>query len=1025
MQQPAAPSPAGHAPPVLHDRLFRLQTLQQLLNRRAFGPIHRAAYARGYVWQRAQVSALFDDIFMLWQRRDTIADAECCHLGTVVLQISNARATLIDGLQRLTTLAVLLCMLKREASDAGHPGRQDAPSATAAAADAPTQLPVDLDALILHPDDQRDLAALRSSQSSSSVSLLGPIRVCYETLRDCLRDRIRMPGVGGSTKMAAPAHDFGVFVAMRCLFTVQLSASAVYARAVLAVGPRSLPVSDWDRLRAALYASSDPAQQRHMDREWTELEAAVKSPSILSQLMLDPFEAFTALLARILPHFGPPAFRDHYACLEHGSLAANGAHWTSDAHCVDCLIGTVLSMRPIENVLRLFGTIRKLAESWRECHQSSSFILTPPACQLLRVMRFASLHKCIGVSEWLAAAVAFLAFGAHGNSAELIREFLEKLERMVALQVILAVEPPARWAEVMGCLSGRFTLGPVPSDAWARVRLTINGPVYGTKYADYLMLRLDAHFRVDAVAENWSLLDAVRGDLMQLDRIVPRSPACDGIWETTDFWRQPYRQRYDEVAMSLGNMLPLPRQTDGHCTGSMLSGASGTQADFFGKLTRYRAQHSPLQLLIDDFLESDVNQNHPEWTFARWQARQNRLASKLIVGWQRLDPAVVASPVRATFATPATAVPSPGSRDRAAPAIPATAVAAGMANATGAARSLVAAAAPPANGADRACGTILAPGGASDPSRPDHSGSSDNAVARDVIQRLVTARDAWCRRSSEKPTDEQLRELLHEHNLDVSEYGNLRFRISCKLSKISRAPIHAHGAAGADQATNRTDPQKRPALATPTTTTTAAAAPPAMKPGPSGTVVRPVLGHQVPPRTVRPISAVPAPHPQGPAQQPYRGAATATTNAAAAAAAASAGASWAAPRPTYPPLALQINRPGVGSGSQITWVAGNARNPSPITYGSAHARQQQGTRRLSHAALVPICLQLQPRSTAPAEPRLHSSEAGYSMVATTCPAPNRPLYRSPCVICANTTHDASKCPERGPYEDSASKRQRL
>ena len=79
-------------------------------------------YQRPYAWDLEQVGELFDDLVSALNHSET----EPYFLGSIVLikHTSNPRSDVIDGQQRLTTLTMLLCVL-RELTDADWPGSLD------------------------------------------------------------------------------------------------------------------------------------------------------------------------------------------------------------------------------------------------------------------------------------------------------------------------------------------------------------------------------------------------------------------------------------------------------------------------------------------------------------------------------------------------------------------------------------------------------------------------------------------------------------------------------------------------------------------------------------------------------------------------------------------------------------------------------------------------------------------------------------------------------------------------------------
>ena len=81
------------------------------------------AYQRPYAWTTEQTSELLDDLMMGMGEKEQIDNVPPYFLGSIVLikESDSARAQVVDGQQRLTTLTIFFCVL-RELSKDDHEG---------------------------------------------------------------------------------------------------------------------------------------------------------------------------------------------------------------------------------------------------------------------------------------------------------------------------------------------------------------------------------------------------------------------------------------------------------------------------------------------------------------------------------------------------------------------------------------------------------------------------------------------------------------------------------------------------------------------------------------------------------------------------------------------------------------------------------------------------------------------------------------------------------------------------------------
>ena len=77
------------------------------------------AYQRPYAWTTEQAAELLDDLLTVMGADGKMDDVSPYFLGSIVLikDASRARAQVVDGQQRLTTLTILFCVLRELSQD--------------------------------------------------------------------------------------------------------------------------------------------------------------------------------------------------------------------------------------------------------------------------------------------------------------------------------------------------------------------------------------------------------------------------------------------------------------------------------------------------------------------------------------------------------------------------------------------------------------------------------------------------------------------------------------------------------------------------------------------------------------------------------------------------------------------------------------------------------------------------------------------------------------------------------------------
>ena len=221
-------------------------------------------YQRPYAWTTEHVEELLDDLIDA-MRRDIHAPY---FLGSVVLikNDDDAESEVVDGQQRLTTLTMLLCVLRDISGDgdldafirqAGnkHLGTEDRFRLSARQRDR-----------IFFEDKIQRKGSLESFLSLDSAQFSDSQRNMFENV-NCIREELVKLSEGDRDSLAT-------FVAQKCFLVVVSASDGTAARRIFSVmNNRGLDLSPTDILKAEILdAISDSQAQDVYATKWEEIE---------------------------------------------------------------------------------------------------------------------------------------------------------------------------------------------------------------------------------------------------------------------------------------------------------------------------------------------------------------------------------------------------------------------------------------------------------------------------------------------------------------------------------------------------------------------------------------------------------------------------------------------------------------------------------------------------------------------------------------------------------------------------------
>lgn len=530
-------------------------------------------YQRPYSWGVEQAVQLLDDLI---DALDRSAD-EPYFLGSVVLvkQPSSSRAEVIDGQQRLTTLTILLSVLR----------------------DLTTrpELAQNLSNMLVEPGsivqglDQRPRLALRA--------------------RDAVFFRNHVQNLHGLAQLlggqAKPNNDSQA--------AVVANAAALHAR-----------LSTWSEERRLALV------QLLGNRTFL---VVVTTPDLLSAHRI-----FSVMNSRGLDLTPADIFKSQViGALDGGASDDYAKKWEDAEEDLgrEAFADLFLHVRMIFSKERARrGLLQEFPEQVLDAYlpdRAKEFVddVVLPYADAYEVMRDANYTAPAGaekVNQWLRRLaqldnndwrpVAMWALRTHRHDPQWLDDFLAKLERLAASMLLrrtYATPRANRYAQLLkeldngaGAGAPALELDPVERQ---ETRLRLGGEIYlATRVRKYVLLRLD-----EMLANNPGVL--YDHPIITVEHVLPQQPASDSVWMSnfSDDERAYWTHR-------LANLVLLNRQKN----------SEAQNYDFDKKKEKYfTGRHG-----VSAFALTTQVLAQPSWTPEVLQVRQQELLSRLTAGWR-------------------------------------------------------------------------------------------------------------------------------------------------------------------------------------------------------------------------------------------------------------------------------------------------------------------------------------------------------------------------------------------------------
>ena len=473
------------------------------------------SYQRPYAWTDEQTNTLFDDLYDSYKSNPE----DYYFLGSIVLikEDGNAQAEVIDGLQRLTTLTILLSIItfklngdsdfKAYLQEPGRPSQNLQPSPR----------------LTLRKMDQDFFNRYIQNHNIEDLLNLDVATLKTEAQQNIYQNAKKLNERFSAFETREDVLAFGRFLVQRCYLVVVTTASQESAYRVFSVmNSRGLPLLPIDIMKSEIIGDIDSSSTEKYTSIWEELENST----------------------------GRDGFNDlfmHIRMVYAKNKAKKGL--------IDEFRENVLSKcrdrkKLIDDVLAPYAEAYSIIKN-------SAFVASNKKCEeeTNNILRW--LNK-IENSDWVPTALRFYVL--HKDKSEEIQKFISKLERLSSFLYLASYDVNKRierYSKILNELDANPDYG---TDSIASIELTneekkeflniLQGDIYtmSSKKRSYTVMRL-----------NWFVSDGEiinEPKTLTIEHVLPQTINPTSQWaqwwpkeDTASLWRH-----------KIGNLVPLARR---------------------------------------------------------------------------------------------------------------------------------------------------------------------------------------------------------------------------------------------------------------------------------------------------------------------------------------------------------------------------------------------------------------------------------------------------------------------------------
>lgn len=532
------------------------------------------AFQRPYSWTTEQAGELLDDLLGTMGKDEKIEEVAPYFLGSIVLikDLLHPRAEVVDGQQRLTTLTILIAVLREHCEDIGSKSNLDKYICEKGDKFAGSE---DRFRLTLRNRDSEFFrksvqvaGELTAFLQKDSVGMTDSQKRIYENARHFyaelskfdqdLRDRLTM------------------FLLQRCFLVVVSASDQESAYRVFSVmNDRGLDLSPTDILKADIIGAMPEEIREKYNDQWEEIEEEL----------------------------GREDFRDLFSHVRM-IFAKNKARGNLNHEFRESVLKIKNGKEFIDDVLVPYA----------EAYQTVSYAAYESTADAEIVNRYLGYLARLDNYDWVPPAVSF--FEKHRNDRDKLVRFTIDLERLAYGLFILRAninQRINRYSNVLRAIENNEDIHAkeaplqLTEDEKLSILDALNSPIYlQTRVRMPLLLRLDSLLSDGGVSYDHKVLS--------IEHVLPQNPNANSEWlklfpdqETRDFWTH-----------RLANLVLLSRHKN----------SQAKNFDFGRKKSEYFQKKG-----VATFALTSQVLNQPEWTLDVLKGRQNELIKTLQREW--------------------------------------------------------------------------------------------------------------------------------------------------------------------------------------------------------------------------------------------------------------------------------------------------------------------------------------------------------------------------------------------------------
>ena len=529
-------------------------------------------FQRPYSWGRDQVDELLDDLTYFAFQEGDVGDLNPYFLGSIVLiEGSDPAAKVIDGQQRLTTLTILFAVLRELLPDLKE-------SITKRICEPGDEIEGILPKvrLSLRKRDQQFFEDyIQREGGFSKLSTEEVLSDSQTNIRDnTLHLKKKLEEKYGTEE---ELRKLVKYLVQKCYLVVVSTSDDESAYRIFSVlNDRGMQLSNTDILKAEIIGAIPEAEQDGYTEKWESIE---------ENLRRDPFNDLFA----------------HIRMIKRKVKAKESILKEIREH-----------VKPKENPKDFIDhELIPYAEAFDDI-KKATFESTSNADDINTYLRW--LNK-MGNEDWVPPAISFLEKWGRTDTERVV-SFLRRLERLAFGLHVMRININGR-IERYGKVLSAIENGDNPADIESSLSLSdeecqsirdaLAGSIYGTPFAKYLLLRLDAGLSAGEAKYDYPIIT--------IEHVLPQNPADNSEWLTLF----PDADKREELTHCLGNLVLLSRRKN--------SGAQNYEFD--RKKSEYFAQNE-----VCSFALTTEVLTHDQWTPEVVYKRQSWLLARCSDIWK-------------------------------------------------------------------------------------------------------------------------------------------------------------------------------------------------------------------------------------------------------------------------------------------------------------------------------------------------------------------------------------------------------